>query len=304
MKNNPHRRSGRSAFTMVELVVVVAIIGLLIALLLPAILKGWGKGAQTQARTEIGQLETALAAAKQGLAPDNPALVLPSYIPLHENISDYQTVDQAYYTYLVKIFGRRAMAWGNHINWSGDPSFNSRPQTKVFNLTGPSALVFWAGGIPGLLSTGTPTCLGFSTNVSDPWGGGTGIRKGPFFEFQPNRLVPDPNNPGFLMYLDAYQTAGTGPYGTGQVYAYFTTYQGNDYQAGDCGGTPTPYGVNGASAPFIYPNGVQILCAGKDGTFGASSSWSSSSGYPAGNAGFDDQANFSSSILGNGMTSN
>jgi prepilin-type N-terminal cleavage/methylation domain-containing protein len=328
MKYDRKSRSRRPAFTMVELVVVVAIIALLIALILPAVIKGLSKGTQTQAKTEMAQLETALAAAKQTLSPDNPALVLPSYIVLYENIGNYflpaaTLQDKSSYSYLVRIFGKRAMASTNVINWSGNPSGTAN---RTFKLTGPTALVFWVGGIPGLLSTGSPSCLGFSTNVSDPWGGGTGTRKGPFFEFQANRLVQDPNNPGFLMYLDAYQTSGTGPYGTGQPYVYFTSYQGNDYNSytggigGDCCGPApvpilSPYGTNGASAPFINPNGVQIICAGKDGTFGQSSSygWSASSGYPATipastppqpNPGSDDQANFSTAVLGAGMTSN
>ena len=61
-------RSRNSAFTLVELMIVIAIIGILASLATVGVMKALEKGKMVAARTEISQLEAAIAAAKQNFA--------------------------------------------------------------------------------------------------------------------------------------------------------------------------------------------------------------------------------------------
>ena len=54
------KRPPRNAFTLIELMVVITIIGILVAILLPVIGAVFTSGEKTQARTEIAGLEAAL----------------------------------------------------------------------------------------------------------------------------------------------------------------------------------------------------------------------------------------------------
>ena len=58
-------RSRNSAFTLVEILIVIAIIGVLVSLVSVGVMTALEKGKSVAARTEISQLESAIAAAKQ-----------------------------------------------------------------------------------------------------------------------------------------------------------------------------------------------------------------------------------------------
>ena len=79
-------RSRNSAFTLVELMIVIAIIGILASLATVGVMKALEKGKMVAARTEISQLEAAIAAAKQKYGLDQ----LPQSLVLYDNLPHWE----------------------------------------------------------------------------------------------------------------------------------------------------------------------------------------------------------------------
>lgn len=258
-----HRRSG---FSLIELLMVVVIIGILMALILPAI-GGARKRAQIAAvATEITKLDQAIVAFKNKYGVEPPSsLNIPTsatgWAP-----EDRQKIsrvwDQFDFTTLGGLGG----------------GYPSQPRS----LNGAECLVFFLGGI----NKGTPTApviIGFSNNPRTPWDPAASNRVGPFFDgFDPAR-ISDIDKDGIGEFLDSLpgQTA---------PYAYFCS-QGKSYKksnralADDFDIYPDPPMAinNSTSAPprnlqFLYMQGdgktpqratsYQIISPGFDGLYG------------------------------------
>jgi general secretion pathway protein G len=293
------RRSGsarRGGFTLIEIMIAILIIALLAVLLLGAAIRVTDAANNAVARTEIGQLETALAAFK---ADHNSVNYVPSTIVLKEDCTyDITTTggvpntpaDFNSYYWLKAAFGKRINLTANAgmlvIDWNGNGTYDG-PVT----LQGYQCLVYWLGGIPNAPTSATPGTQGWSKNPTNPADSTVGFNK-PFYEFKPNRLVRGANN--YMSYLDPFPgTSG----GTRKPFVYFSSYKvGNDYTADNAAYSVTAY--QDTSGRFINPNTYQIISAGKDGNFGPGGSWDPARGYGLGQAGSDDMANFSQVILG------
>jgi prepilin-type N-terminal cleavage/methylation domain-containing protein len=305
------RRSGRWGFTMVELLIVIAIIGVLVSLISAGVWKATVTANRVRNRSEISQLEIAVESFKNkfGIYP-------PSKILLGETAADYSPnpkdppalaqlkVDSL--QALTTIFPRLDFSKSFFIDWDGSRAL-TRPAVI---LEGDQCLVFFLGGIPQVDPNGRPFCSGFSTNPSDPT---YHVQKGgdtiaPFFEFDSSRLKRTPSN--YFSYRDTY---GTMPY------VYFSSYKTrngyNRYGTSDCASLNVwPYAegasAGGLNATWRYqkPSSFQIISAGADGAFGRGSDptipnsfWTQTN---AGNSpasagpGQDDQANFYDTTLG------
>jgi prepilin-type N-terminal cleavage/methylation domain-containing protein len=272
-------RSRNSAFTLVELLIVIAIIGILASLAAVGVMKALEKGKMVAARTEISQLEAAIAAAKQNLGGvDN----LPSVIRLWDTPAGFNTDASSVPTvnFLTKAFGK---AWQSKSSypWMG-PSYTG---TYPVTLTGMEALVFWLGGV----RDGYGTFQGFSSNPSAPWDITNTKRKGPFYEFDSVRVL---NN--------TTATKPTFVNSWGGAYAYFSSSDYAYFLSNPLNGVLLPYHKN-ASPPvlagsFYNAKTFQIISSGQDQSFGSGGYYNPP--YSIGLPVYDDLSNFSSTQLG------
>jgi prepilin-type N-terminal cleavage/methylation domain-containing protein len=325
MRRTTTRPAPRSAFTLVELLVVMTIIAILVALTAAAVVKAIGKTDETKTRNEISQLAQAIQAFKTDFAVS----YIPDLLYLPPGYDPRPTADSVrYISGLWPRINAGALAGTNSTFSIGNVQYTPFTYWRVPNgtpivLKGYQTIVFFLGGSwdPTLVSAANPAPdrLGFSTNPIDPmnWTGQTGAtnRKGPYFDFPTNRLgilasdaTGNASFPGFPGFVDVYQQ---------MPYVYFSASKsGNDYNSSynDAINPPTPQSgtvnVSGTSVSFALfpfrvsgsryanPNGFQIIAAGKNGAFGTGSlNWAGGGGV-INQDGYDDMSNFHPTLLG------
>lgn len=289
----------RRGFTLVELLVVFAVLALLIALLLPAINGAVKTARSAAASTEISMLAQSLAQFKSThnvyppsriilsesgnysttyLQSNNPALGAMS--PADVTILANRSV-----SYLRRIWPKMVLITsGTGINASQIPGqfydFNgdgAGPTIsggvlgagQVHLLDGAECLVFFLGGLPGKVDGQVAATTGFSQNPANPAISALNTtlganRTSPLYEFRPGRLVDGKGANGFPEYLDGL--SGSSP----QPFVYFSSYEGAGYDPDDVnyadegiGGNFYKNGVVFASpAPNPYTNGPPIPVTG------------------------------------------
>jgi len=323
-------RGRRAAFTLVEMLVVIAIIAILVALTAAAVMRALVKGPELQTRTEEGNMDAQLSAMKSNYTT---LKYLPSHLRLRED-NNYnappgpnQAAVQADYNQTV---GFLQAAFGRHITDRYlDPPMNTKPNLIDWNgdnvicdgknpptagppgdlvLEGEQVLVFLLGGVPKQDPiTGAIVMTGFPPQVN----GGASDKRGPFYEFQGGRLrLGKPpftaidqvtgarSNLPYPVYIDPWKS-GSFAGGQGMPYVFFSSYvtEGlGSYQA-DCPSLGlVPY--QGPTGKAVNASTWQIISAGKDGQFGPGGVFNPSTGVPAASPGADDQANFSPRVLG------
>ena len=283
MSHLPKSRSRNSAFTLVELMIVIAIIGILASLATVGVMKALEKGKMVAARTEISQLEAAIAAAKQNLGGVD---YLPSEIILYNTTAGFNTNASSVSTanFLTKAFGK---AWQSNPScpWMG-PSYTG---TYPVVLTGMEALVYWLGGV----RDGSGTFQGFSSNPAAPWDT-TNARyklKGPFYDFDAVRVL---NNTSTTVPTFVNSWNGSYAYFSSSDYATFVT---TPYSPRNGGGLISP--LLRTNTTFYNPKTFQIISSGPDQAFGSGGVHTPGVGnYALSASGYDDLANFSSTQLG------
>jgi prepilin-type N-terminal cleavage/methylation domain-containing protein len=283
MKQSRPVQPRRDGFTLIEILIVMAIIGVLVALIASAVGRALGKANQTKCANEISQLATALEnfKTKYGAYP-------PSRIRICERRGYYGATqfDLDSISFIQQMFPRiDAAGWANPgIDWNGNGNIDPANLGGDMILEGDQCMVFFLGGIPSIPSIGGSVpqfaCLGFSSNPLNPAAAG-GDRIPPFHEFDSNRLVILPLTPSSInrrsqfhySYLDTYGTMNAAtvnrfgssvsiqvpapnslPSGFSQPYAYFSTYKStrNNYcqiRYGNCD-CPTLYGAT-LTVPYL-----------------------------------------------------
>lgn len=194
----------RTAFTMVELVIVIAIIAILMAFLLPAVGRAITTARNATVVTEIKNLENGINQFKLKYGVDPP-----SRFVLYEQGTggtapkwdDDGARDLLRRTSVAFI----RQAWPN-FDFTLDRDFNGDGDSDDFVVMGGAeCLLFFLGGMNatedaagnqistpnGPVGTGTPVKwlpLGFSTDPANPFIR-TGTRVGPFYEFDSDRII-------------------------------------------------------------------------------------------------------------------
>ena len=213
-------KPGRQAFTLIEMVIVIAIILTLAALLLSAVFKAMTLADELKNTNDIRQLDLAVQAFKSKFNVD----YIPSRFFLSNSLSDYPSSPPTTLPnlkwdsllYLQRLWPRLNFAGSTAINWS--PA--SGQVTGGWTLEGNQCLVFFLGGIPNLVPnsvSGTPSCNGFSNDPTNPTNlAATSGTIPPFYNFLTERLhlagstalgtnfAPGPTGAIFFDYLDSY----------------------------------------------------------------------------------------------------
>jgi len=270
---------GRAGFTLVELMIVVAIIAVLMSLVAAAVFKAMSLIPQVQTVNEIQQLTVAMESFKLKYGSYPPSRILLSNDP-----NDYAS-DPTSEQYLRSLWQALDLS---QVDWTGQGSpGNQYGGVLPLYLEGDQCLVYFLRG---------PTGTGWSTNPSNPTQAG-GTRAGPFFEFVTDRLVSVHGNP-FVSYADPYRDSGQY-----NVYAFFCSNRRNGYNDTDCKllGVKPYYQLVSGLPRYYNPNTFQIVSAGKNYRFGPGGEWSPglpAASYGSKKDGFDDLSNFHGELLG------
>ena len=202
MKLNPENispRHSRHGFSLIELLVVIVIIGILMALILPALNGARIRARITQVSTEISQLDNGIAKFKSAYNIEPPSSLYVPPIGGSWNAADRSKVRSIWPQF--------------------DFATNGGLGAGDFHLNGAECLVFFLGGVEDATTT-PPLVLGFSKNPRFPWSPAGTNREGPFYEFENGRFV-DVDSDSLLEYIDPLPDQKT-------PYAYFSS-QGRSY---------------------------------------------------------------------------
>ncbi len=306
----PHHfpaRPQRNAFTLVEMLTVIIIIGILAGLMLVAFGAARTRARATTIKMEISQLDMALENYKQQYG-DYP----PDFAGVgHPDPSVRQEARQRVLRHIRKRFPRYALSGTTDQQWitfathvwnatrtdpyppfpSSDPDGNPKVPGRGLYVTEfdpRAAIVFWLGGLPEVF--GSTQLTGFSLNPSAPFSAGTTNRSAPLFEFSPDRIgyatpifqrrnptpapilaVPVYSDTSVPVYgsLTLIRPAGdvTYPAGSRTSAAPYVYFRGSTSYGYVTLYDFRPY-YDTRSSRWIEPDRFQIISAGLDGGFG------------------------------------
>lgn len=247
----------RTAFSMVELMVVVVIIGILAALILPAIGSAQRTARVAQAQSEFEKFKAAIGSFKQRFGVEPPSSL---------TISEDNSWDPRSRAIIKQIWPQ--------FDFTLTRELNGQAGQQDIPIDGAECLVFFLGGLIDIgpsPSNNTGAFVGFSKNPRNPFQLDTGSRDGPFFEFQggvdpgtskPVGRVVDTNGNGVVEYVDSLPSQI-------QPLVYYSSYGGAGYRAQDNTGRMTrPYYQDAAGRNPYNRESFQLISPGLDQAYG------------------------------------
>lgn len=261
-----HDRHRRDAFTLLELLMVIGIIGILASLLTAGVLAALRRARLGQVSAELTQLDQAVGSFKSQFGTEPPSNLL---VPAVGGAWD------------AKSRAAVRAIWPQFDFATNGGLGNASP----VHLSGAECLVFFLGGIESG-SPGAGVVSGFSKNPRYPWAPPTGGNTdGPFFEFDAGRLVSVDGDAAFE-YVDPLSDQAA-PY-------LYLTGQGRSYNKANDLGAPDDYDVFGDPAKDMYvcyrkadwnspqrSDSYQIISPGEDGEYGPGGVYTDGNELPA-----------------------
>lgn len=255
----PTNRPARAAFTLIEILMVIAILGILAALILPAVNNARLTAQYAAVNADMQQIGASITAFKTRFGVEPPSSVV-----LCENPADWAREAQSR-RIIKQIWPQFNFAQTRELD--GDQSSDPGYQVERHTLLGSECLVFFLGGLG---DSGSGALRGFSKNPANPFAIDNGTRDGPFLEIDGGydssakrfigRLV-DTNGNKFAELIDTLPSQT-------QPYLYFSSYGGAGYQANDNGTGLSPYYRDGGKSDAYNSDGYQLISPGIDFEYG------------------------------------
>lgn len=238
------RPSNARAFTLVEMLVVIGIIGVLIALLLPAIMAAVRNARNAAIALEIKTLDQAFETYKQQRGEYPPCF------------GDYNGANLVYGS-----SARNNSAVERHLQRCYPKFTNAMNKdafyTAAMEVDQGEALVMW------LSMT--------STNPANPFDNTPNISRHGYYEFDTRRLIPNGDSDGISIYHSRYTRETPYVYIENRNYTQLSQSASPAKVLTPDGRTETmtPYASSEPMNPYMNKSRFQILCAGQDGDWGA-----------------------------------
>jgi prepilin-type N-terminal cleavage/methylation domain-containing protein len=308
VKTLPTQRVVHRGFTLVEMLVVIAIIGILVGLVTGAAMVAMRMGKKTVVKSEIGQLDLALKQYKadngeypaDGSIPQSDISPTNGYYDKNSN-----GIPDDFERHFGIVFTRANV--NDELTALGYDTVAKR-LTLFQNYTPMTALVFWLGGMPENINNPNSRLIGFSQNKINPLSDTASQRTKPYFEFDSARLT-GPTGQIFRTYvpsgLPSVEQWNSYSYPHIPCYVYFRAegtrgteyfYAPNHFKTCPPSYSPSYGGLNAPtyvrpywdeqSQAWVNADSFQILFCGFDGKFGISNIYKSrkepaSGTYPA-----------------------
>lgn len=227
------RRRSAAGFTLVELLMVIAIIAMLMGLLSVAVWRALDAARKAEMLTEIEQLSSAMQAYKEANVQYPPSMS--DFVAAKADERKVRFMRHIQVAFTNANYGMTVTDFNNLNSKMQSGGFATGSQAYTFrNASGSSqvldlntldqaeALVFWLGGMPTPCKPdGSPVhaskLFGFNKDRDSPFKRDSAaqeakdpmnFRTPPFFDFKPERLV-DSDNDGWLEYLPQAPSGGT-----------------------------------------------------------------------------------------------